>query len=122
MTAARTGSVVVKGVTKSFGAPIPAVDDVSFTLEPGTFFALLGPSGCGKTTLLRIIAGFEEPDSGVVEIGGNQVTGIPPYARPVNTVFQHYALFPHMDVAANVGYALRQQKPKVDGVSLELRV
>lgn len=109
-----SGSVSVEGVSKSFEG-VPAVAEVSFELTPGTFFALLGPSGCGKTTLLRIIAGFEEPDTGVVAIGGTSVTGIPPYARPVNTVFQHYALFPHMDVAANVGYALRQQRPRVTG-------
>ncbi len=121
MSTERTGAVTVQGVTKSFGGP-PAVDDVSFALEPGTFFALLGPSGCGKTTLLRIVAGFEEPDSGVVEIGGEAVNGIPPYARPVNTVFQHYALFPHMDVAANVGYALRQQRPKTDPATVLRRV
>ena len=121
MTTDRRGSVTVRGVTKSFGGP-PAVDNVSFSLEPGTFFALLGPSGCGKTTLLRIVAGFEEPDSGVVEIGGTAVNGIPPYARPVNTVFQHYALFPHMDVATNVGYALRQQRPKAEPSAVHGRV
>lgn len=117
----RTGAVSVVDVTKTFGGPA-AVDHVSFALEPGTFFALLGPSGCGKTTLLRIIAGFVEPDSGVVEIGGVIVNGIPPYARPVNTVFQHYALFPHMDVAANVGYALRQQRPRIPPGSVHSRV
>ena len=121
MTTGRTGSVSVRDVTKSFGGPA-AVDNVSFALEPGTFFALLGPSGCGKTTLLRIIAGFVEPDSGEVEIWGAIVNGIPPYARPVNTVFQHYALFPHMDVAANVGYALRQQRPRVPPGSVHSRV
>jgi spermidine/putrescine transport system ATP-binding protein len=121
MSADRTGSVAVQDVSKSFGGP-PAVDNVTFSLEPATFFALLGPSGCGKTTLLRIIAGFEEPDAGVVEIGGTVVNGIPPYARPANTVFQHYALFPHMDVATNVGYALRQQRPRIDSSTVERRV
>ena len=87
-----------------------AVDDVSLKLEPGAFFALLGPSGCGKTTLLRIIAGFETPDRGRVLIDGADVTGLPPYARPANMMFQSYALFPHMTVAANIAFGLRQER------------
>ena len=105
------GEVRVTSLTKRFGA-VTAVDDVSFTLAPGTLFALLGPSGCGKTTLLRLLAGFEQPDAGGISLGTRSLAGVPPYRRPLNTVFQHYALFPHMDVAGNVGYALRQQRPR----------
>ena len=97
------------GVTKSFGATV-AVDAVSLSIERGEFFALLGPSGCGKTTLLRLIAGFEVPDNGRIAIDGIDVTGLPPYARPVNMMFQSYALFPHMDVAANIAFGLRQER------------
>jgi spermidine/putrescine transport system ATP-binding protein len=105
----RTGDVEVDHVVKDFG-DVRAVDHVSFALEPGTFFALLGPSGCGKTTLLRMIAGFEQPTDGDIRIGGQSVLGVPAYRRHVNTVFQQYALFPHMNVAQNVGYGPRQRK------------
>jgi putrescine transport system ATP-binding protein len=94
--------------SKHFGATT-AVDHVSLSVERGAFFALLGPSGCGKTTLLRMIAGFETPDSGRIVIDGIDVTGLPPYARPVNMMFQSYALFPHMDVAGNIAFGLRQE-------------
>ena len=99
----------IAGASKRFGA-ITAVDDVSLSVERGAFFALLGPSGCGKTTLLRMIAGFETPDSGRIVIDGIDVTGLPPYARPVNMMFQSYALFPHMDVAGNIAFGLRQER------------
>jgi putrescine transport system ATP-binding protein len=99
----------VAGVRKHFGA-VAAVDDVSLTIEHGALFALLGPSGCGKTTLLRIVAGLETPDSGRIIIDGIDVTALPPYARPVNMMFQSYALFPHMDVAANIAFGLRQEQ------------
>jgi putrescine transport system ATP-binding protein len=95
--------------SKRFGA-ITAVDGVSLSVERGAFYALLGPSGCGKTTLLRVIAGFETLDSGRIVIGGVDVTGLPPYARPVNMMFQSYALFPHMDVAGNIAFGLRQER------------
>jgi putative spermidine/putrescine transport system ATP-binding protein len=85
---------------------VRAVDDVSLEIEPGEFFTLLGPSGSGKTTCLRMIGGFTLPTAGTIRIHGEDVTGRPPYARPVNTVFQDYALFPHMTVLDNVGYAL----------------
>ena len=94
-------------VTKRFGS-VTAVDHVALQIERGSFYSLLGPSGCGKTTTLRMIAGFEQPTSGEILIAGVPVAGVPPYRRNVNTVFQHYALFPHMDVARNVGYGLRQ--------------
>jgi putrescine transport system ATP-binding protein len=99
----------IAGVRKRFGAVL-AVDDVSLTIERGALFALLGPSGCGKTTLLRMIAGLESPDSGRILIDGADVSVLPPYARPVNMMFQSYALFPHMDVAANIAFGLRQER------------
>ena len=96
--------VRLEGVRKSFGEVV-AVDGVDLEIEQGEFFSLLGPSGSGKTTLLRIIAGFERPDEGRVHLRGVDVTARPPYARQVNTVFQEYALFPHMTVRQNVEYA-----------------
>ncbi|GEP07477.1 ABC transporter ATP-binding protein [Methylobacterium oxalidis] len=93
-------------VSKTFGAH-RAVDDVSLDLEPGAFLCLLGPSGCGKSTLLRLVAGFESPDAGRILIDGADVTGLPPHRRPVNMMFQSYALFPHMSVARNVAYGLQ---------------
>jgi putrescine transport system ATP-binding protein len=109
----------ITGVSKRFGATL-AVDEVSLSVKHGEFFALLGPSGCGKTTLLRLIAGFEIPDNGRIFIGGTDITDVPPYARPVNMMFQSYALFPHMDVAANMAFGLRQQR--MDRRSIAARV
>ena len=100
--------VEIAGVSKRFGATA-AVEDVSLNIEQGELFALLGPSGCGKTTLLRMIAGLEIPDSGCILIDGVDITARPPYARPVNMMFQSYALFPHMDVAGNIAFGLRQE-------------
>ncbi|MBW3618816.1 MAG: ABC transporter ATP-binding protein [Actinobacteria bacterium] len=108
-----SGSVEIRDATKRFGG-VTAVDGVCLTVRPGTFSALLGPSGCGKTTLLRLVAGFESPTRGSILIGGEPMDDVPSYRRPANTVFQHYALFPHMDVERNVGYALRQQRPRID--------
>ena len=96
------------GASKHFG-PVAAVDRVSLAVEAGEFFALLGPSGCGKTTLLRMIADFETPDDGHIVIDGADVTAVPPHARPVNMMFQSYALFPHLDVAGNIAFGLRQE-------------
>jgi putrescine transport system ATP-binding protein len=98
----------IVGASKHFGATA-AVEDVSLAVERGGLFALLGPSGCGKTTLLRMIAGFEIPDRGKILIDGVDVTPLPPYARPVNMMFQSYALFPHLDVAGNIAFGLRQE-------------
>jgi len=106
-----SADVSVEGIRKSYG-DVVAVDTVDLTVGDGEFFTLLGPSGSGKTTTLRIIAGFEQPDAGRVTLGGEDITNEPPYSRDVNTVFQDYALFPHMTVADNVGYGL-----KVKGVS-----
>ena len=100
--------VRIEGLTKRFGA-ITAVDGVDLEIRRGELFALLGGSGCGKTTLLRMLAGFEVPDGGRIVIDGQDMTGVPPHLRPVNMMFQSYALFPHMDVAANVGYGLRRE-------------
>jgi putrescine transport system ATP-binding protein len=94
--------------SKHFAATA-AVDQVSLSIEEGEFFALLGPSGCGKTTLLRLIAGFETPDSGQIRIDGVEIGAVPPYARPVNMMFQSYALFPHLDIAGNIAFGLRQE-------------
>jgi ABC-type Fe3+/spermidine/putrescine transport system ATPase subunit len=105
--------VRVEGATKRFGAvtarAVTAVDNVDLEIARGELFALLGGSGCGKTTLLRLLAGFEQPDVGRVFIDGQDMTGVPPHLRPVNMMFQSYALFPHMDVAGNVGYGLRRE-------------
>ncbi len=104
----------LRGVRKVFSAargrsPLAAVETLDLDLLPGEFFTFLGPSGCGKTTLLRMIAGFEEPTAGEITIGGRPMRGVPPNRRPVNLVFQSYALFPHLDVAANVGFSLALQ-------------
>ncbi len=98
--------VSVEGCRKTYGEVV-AVDDVDLEVGAGEFFTLLGPSGSGKTTTLRMIAGFEQPDAGRITLGGEDVTHVPPYSRDVNTVFQDYALFPHMTVAENVGYGLK---------------
>ncbi len=101
--------VEILNVTKQFG-DTKAVDDLTLRIERGKFYSFLGPSGCGKTTTLRMIAGFEDPTQGEIRIAGANVEGLPPYKRNVNTVFQHYALFPHMTVYDNVAYGLKQKK------------
>ncbi len=110
-----TGDVDIRlvGLTKRF-EDVVAVDELSLDIDRGHFFALLGPSGCGKTTTLRMIGGFEEPTSGVIELGGKDVSGLPPYKRDVNTVFQSYALFPHLTIFENVAFGLRRQGVKGD--------
>jgi spermidine/putrescine transport system ATP-binding protein len=105
LSEASDAAIVVEGVVKRFGATT-ALDGVSLRVEPGTFVSLLGPSGCGKTTLLRIIGGFESPDAGRISIHGTRVDGLPPNRRPVNTVFQRYALFPHKNVFDNIAFPL----------------
>jgi spermidine/putrescine transport system ATP-binding protein len=99
------GAVEIRGLRKAFDGTL-AVHDVDLDVRPGEFLTLLGPSGCGKTTLLRLLAGFEEPDAGRILISGADVAALPPHKRPVNTVFQHYALFPHRTVAGNVAFGL----------------
>ena len=108
--------VRIDGVSKRFGAAV-AVNNVSLEIRQGEIFCLLGASGCGKTTLLRMLAGFEQPSSGAIYIDGQDMAGIPPYERPVNMMFQSYALFPHMTVAGNVAFGLEQEKlarPEID--------
>jgi spermidine/putrescine transport system ATP-binding protein len=101
--------VRLEDLTKSFKGTV-AVDHIDLVVEEGEFFSLLGPSGCGKTTTLRMIGGFEEPTSGHVYLGGDEVSALPPYRRNVNTVFQSYALFPHLNVSDNVAYGLKRKK------------
>jgi spermidine/putrescine transport system ATP-binding protein len=105
------GDLRLTGVVKRFGA-FTAVDDLSLTIPQGSFFALLGPSGCGKTTTLRMVAGLEEPTSGSIHLGELDITRAKPYRRPVNTVFQSYALFPHLSVFENVAFGLRRRGAK----------
>ena len=121
-TEAETGrevAVELAGITKRFGQFV-AVDDLTLDIYEGEFFSLLGPSGCGKTTTLRMIAGFEEPTEGGISVSGDPVRGVPPYRRPVNTVFQSYAIFPHLNVFDNVAFGLR--RAGVKGEELQSRV
>ncbi len=109
-TDAALAAIEVAQVSKRFGdGPdnVIALDQVSLQIRAGEFFTLLGPSGCGKTTLLRLIAGFEHPSDGAIYLHGTEISGLPPYARSINTVFQSYALFPHMTVAENIGFGLQ---------------
>jgi spermidine/putrescine transport system ATP-binding protein len=111
-------AVEARGVTKAFGdgpERVLALDNVSVEIRENEFFTLLGPSGCGKTTLLRLIAGFDHPTNGSILLDGQDISHLPPFKRPVNTVFQSYALFPHMSVADNIGFGLEMQgKPKAE--------
>jgi len=108
-----SGALVdIQQVTRTFGSTV-ALDEVTLQIHTNEFFALLGPSGCGKTTLLRTLAGFEVPYSGAIFLGGEDLVTLPPHRRPVNLMFQSYALFPHMNVAKNVAYGLeRERLPK----------
>ncbi|MFE8010484.1 ABC transporter ATP-binding protein [Streptomyces sp. NPDC057418] len=103
-----SGDVRLTGISKTYGS-FTAVQPLDLTVPQGSFFALLGASGCGKTTTLRMIAGLEEATTGTVSLGGTDITGLPPYKRPVNTVFQSYALFPHLDVTENIAFGLRRR-------------
>jgi spermidine/putrescine transport system ATP-binding protein len=117
--ASAEADIHLERVTKRFGDAV-AVDDLTLSIERGAFYALLGPSGCGKTTTLRMIGGFEDPTEGVVYLGGQAVTDLPPYRRDVNTVFQSYALFPHLSVERNVAFGL--ERKKVDKAEAKRRV
>ncbi len=111
-----------RNVTKEFG-PVRAVNNVSFEIQRGEFFSLLGPSGCGKTTLLRMLAGFESPSSGDIDIDGQSMIGIAPNHRPVNMVFQNYAIFPHLDVRGNIAFGMRKSglsKTEIDKKAEEM--
>src|SRR4051812_49922968 len=115
----KSPDVRLANVTKQFD-DVVAVDDLTLEVPTGSFFALLGPSGCGKTTTLRMIGGFEEPTAGHIFLGDRAVEGLPPYRRDVNTVFQSYALFPHLSIFENVAFGLRRRK--VRGGDLRGRV
>src|SRR6187431_1028761 len=109
-------NIVIAGVSRSFGA-VRAVDNVDLTVEEGEFFTLLGPSGCGKTTLLRMIAGFCELDSGEIRFGSERIDRLPAHLRDIGMVFQNYAVFPNLTVAGNVAYGLKARKvaaPEID--------
>ena len=108
-------AVRLENVTKEFKGMV-AVDDLTLELAAGEFFALLGPSGCGKTTTLRMVGGFEQPSSGKIFLGGEDITWTPPYRRDVNTVFQSYALFPHLSVFDNVAFGLRRKGKDKDDI------
>jgi spermidine/putrescine transport system ATP-binding protein len=108
-------AVTLDHVHKRFGELV-AVDSLDLEIGEAEFFSIIGPSGCGKTTTLRMIAGFEEPTSGTIEVGGRDVTNVRPYRRPVNTVFQSYALFQHLDVFENIAFGLREAKRPRDEV------
>jgi spermidine/putrescine transport system ATP-binding protein len=110
-----------RGAAKHYGDVI-AADNITLSIMPGEFLSFLGPSGCGKTTVLRMLAGFEAPNHGAVLLDGVQINDLPPHKRPVNMVFQHYALFPHMNVADNISYGLRQQRPKPAAADIARRV
>src|SRR5215470_7542429 len=97
-----------ENVSRRFG-DLAAVDRLNLDIFPGEFFALLGPSGCGKTTLLRLLAGFERPDEGRILLAGEDIAAVPPYRRPVNMMFQNYALFPHLTVEGNIAFGLKQE-------------
>jgi spermidine/putrescine transport system ATP-binding protein len=107
--------VRLENVSKSF-KDMNAVDNLSLTVKEGEFFSLLGPSGCGKTTTLRMIGGFEDPSEGKIQLGGKEVSNLPPYKRDVNTVFQSYALFPHLSIQENIAYGLKRKKVAKDEI------
>ncbi len=121
VASASTNDIEFRSVTKNYGA-VTAVTDINLTVPKGAFLALLGPSGCGKTTCLRMIGGFEQPSEGTVLIDGREMNGVPAYRRPVNMVFQHYALFPHFNVEQNVAYGLKQMRPRVGSAEIDRRV
>lgn len=120
MKATPANDIEFRSVTKRYGS-VTAVSDINLAVPKGAFVALLGPSGCGKTTCLRMIGGFEQPSEGTVLIDGREMNGVPPYRRPVNMVFQHYALFPHFDVEQNVAYGLKQARPKLGAAEISAR-
>jgi spermidine/putrescine transport system ATP-binding protein len=121
VASASTNDIEFRSVTKNYGS-VTAVTDINLNVPKGAFLALLGPSGCGKTTCLRMIGGFEQPSQGTVLIDGREMNGVPAYRRPVNMVFQHYALFPHFNVEQNVAYGLRQMRPRIATAEIDRRV
>ena len=118
---AQAAVIEFRNVTKRYG-DVVAAHDINLSVKTGEFLSFLGPSGCGKTTTLRMIAGFEQPSEGEIKLEGATVNGVPAHRRPVNMVFQHYALFPHLNVARNVAYGLKQQRPRLSPVEITTRV
>lgn len=112
--------IVIKGLSKSFDG-VQVIKNIDLEIKAGEFFSILGPSGCGKTTLLRILAGFIEPDSGVVYLGDKDITNLPPNLRSTNTIFQKYALFPHLTVYENIAFPLRMKKMDSDYIDTEVK-
>ncbi len=112
--------IVIKDLNKSFDG-VQILNNINLKIKPGEFFSILGPSGCGKTTLLRILAGFIEPDSGVVYLGDKDITNLPPNLRSINTIFQKYALFPHLTVYENIAFPLRIKKKNSDYIDSEVK-
>ena len=112
--------IVIKDLNKSFDG-VQILNNINLKIKPGEFFSILGPSGCGKTTLLRILAGFIEPDSGVVYLGDKDITNLPPNLRSINTIFQKYALFPHLTVYENIAFSLRIKKKNSDYIDSEVK-
>ena len=110
-----------ENITKQYDNDPPVLTDVSFQLERGKFYTLLGPSGCGKTTIIRLIAGFVQPTSGAIYFDGQEISNIPPDKRRVNTIFQDYALFPHLNVFENVAFGLRVKRMKPDIIKAKVR-
>lgn len=123
-TTTRRNMISARELTKTFGqgeSAVTALDNVDIKIRENEFFTLLGPSGCGKTTLLRLIAGFELPTSGLIELDGQDITALPPHVRPVNTVFQNYALFPHMTVSENIGFGLKMLGKSSDEIDSRVK-
>ena len=118
-----TGSTIaeLRGVSKRFG-DVLAANDLNLKIAEGEFLSFLGPSGCGKTTALRMLAGFESPSEGDVLLDGEVVNSLDAHLRPVNMVFQHYALFPHLTVAQNIGYGLKQRRPRLPKATIAQKV
>ena len=116
-----TNIIELKHVTRSFDDGFSAVTDFNLEVKRGEFVTFLGPSGCGKTTTLRMIAGFDLPTSGEILLNGRSITDLPPYRRPINTVFQRYALFPHMNIYDNIAYGLKQKKTPKDLIEKKVK-
>ena len=120
MSTEKSTIIKIEHLSKSFGDKL-VLDDINLDIKRGEFVTLLGPSGCGKTTLLRMLAGFTGADSGVITMDGNDISDTPPHRRPLNTVFQRYALFPHLNVYDNIAFGLKLNKVKPDEIEKRVR-